>query len=129
MKWAAFDAPTTSHANNDRITPFTEAAPAQRRYFVPHLHEAWPRIIGELNFNDRLIARDRHSACNSDDARLGKRRVLNTVRILIGQSAGHAEYAAFRIRNIFAPHYDLRIAIHLFTQSPIDGFHHRDRVL
>src|SRR6516165_9667025 len=107
MKWAAFDASTRSHANNDRITPFTEAAPAQRWYFVSHLHAAW----------------------NSNDACLGKRRVLNPVRILIGQSTGHAEYAAFRIRNVFPPHYDLGIAIHLFTQAAIDGFHHRDRVL
>src|SRR5262245_61261033 len=62
----AFDAATARHSHNDRVGPFTIASPAQRRNFVTHLHEARPRIIRKLNFDNGLISANGHAACHSD---------------------------------------------------------------
>src|SRR5262249_8072171 len=91
MEGTAFDPAAASHAHDHGIRPGTVAAPSQRRNLVTHLHKTRPRIVGELNFYDRLVTTDRHAARNSDDAGFRQRRVLNAIRKLIRQSAGDAE--------------------------------------
>src|SRR5437764_10735586 len=53
---SAFNPAATRHAHDDRIRPRTVATPAKGRDLVPHLHESWPGVIRELNFDDRLIS-------------------------------------------------------------------------
>src|SRR5262249_47700305 len=65
MERTTFYAAAASHPHDDWIGPLTVAPPAQRRDLIPHLHKAWPGVVGELDLHDRLVASDRHAACNS----------------------------------------------------------------
>src|SRR5215471_5493879 len=127
MKGTSLDPSSACHADDDRIRPYAVAAPAKRWNLVSHLHETRPGIICKLDLDYRLISVNRHATGDTDNARFGKRRVLHSIRIETREAARHTEDTAFGIGDVLAPHHDLAVAFHLFSQTAIEGLNHGDR--
>ena len=57
----ALDVATTGHPDDQRTGPRIIAAPADGGDFVTQLQKARPDIVGKLNFDNGLVARDRRT--------------------------------------------------------------------
>ena len=128
MEGPALDSSTAGHAHDQRVGPDSITSPTHGGNLIAHLHEGGPRVIRKLDFDDRLVSAKRHTAGNTHNTGFGERRILYAIRVKIRQTARNAEYTALWIRDILAPHDDLRVALHLFPETSIEGFHHRNRI-
>ena len=126
MPGAALDVSADGDPNDHGGVPDSVAAPTDACDLVAQLHEAGPDVISELDLDDRLVAAGGHASRDADDARFGQSRIDDPSRKGFSQAARHAENASLGISDVLAPHHDLRVALHLFPQAPVDGLHHAD---
>jgi hypothetical protein len=68
---------------------------AHHRHLVAQLHVAWPDVIEELNFDDRLDAAQRHADGAADDVCLGRGRIEDAIAsVQFLKAVRHLEDAA-----------------------------------
>src|SRR5215469_1498384 len=129
MPRTTFDVSADRNADHDWTGPDAVTPPSHSRDLIAQLHGRRPEIVGELNFNDWLVTRNRHSARHASDTRFRKRRIADAIAKRIGQATSDTEDAAFGIGDVLAPHHDLWIPFKFLPQPMIDCIDERDWLL
>src|SRR5688572_8754651 len=106
--------------DHDGTGPAAERAPAQSGKVRDELVPGGPDEVNELQLKHRPLAVGGETARHAHDGGFGERRVVNLLRKLSREFLREAEYAAFRILNVFTENDPIRVSLESEAERLID---------